>query len=125
MLREGNAVYRIEPKTQRFLLVAGTGEKGYSGDGGPAKKARLSGPKGIACGPDGMIYLADTESHTIRRVDPRSGIISTVLGTGERGDGPDGDPLRCKLARPHGVRFGPRGGLLVADSENHRIRVVR
>jgi sugar lactone lactonase YvrE len=125
VLREGNSVYRIEPKTQRFILIAGTGEKGYSGDGGPARKAKLSGPKGIAHGTDGIVYLADTESHTIRRVDTRSGIITTVLGTGERGDGPDGDPLRCKLARPHGVSRGPRGGLLVADSENHRIRAIR
>ena len=124
VLREGNAVYRIDPKTQRIHHVAGTGEKGYTGDGGPAKEAKLSGPKGIAWAPGGDIYLADTESHTIRKIDLR-GTITTVLGTGQRGDGPEPDPLRCKLARPHGVFVDSKGVLYVGDSEAHRIRVVR
>jgi DNA-binding beta-propeller fold protein YncE len=123
VLREGNAVYRIDPKTQTIHHIAGTGEKGYTGDGGPAKDARLSGPKGIAWSRDG-IYIADTESHTIRKIDSR-GIVTTVLGTGERGDGPETDPLKCKLARPHGVFVDARGVLYVGDSEAHRIRVVR
>jgi DNA-binding beta-propeller fold protein YncE len=122
VLREGNAVYHIDPKAGRIYHVAGTGEKGYSGDGGPAKLAKLSGPKGIACAPDGSLYIADTESHTIRRIDLASGAIRTVAGTGERGDGPDGDPLKCKLSRPHGVFVDSKGVLYVADSESHRIR---
>ena len=125
VLREGNAVYRIDPRTERIHHVAGTGEKGYSGDGGLAKLARLSGPKGIACAPDGAIYIADTESHTIRKIDPESGIITTVVGTGERGDGPNGDPLRCRLARPHGVFVDRAGALYIGDSESHRVRVLR
>jgi hypothetical protein len=56
-------------------------------------------------------------------VDLRTGTIETVIGTGERGDGPDGDPLKCRMARPHGV-FLARGALYVSDSENHRIRLV-
>jgi hypothetical protein len=59
----------------------------------------------------------------IRRVDLRTGTIETVIGTGARGDGPDGDPLACKMARPHGV-FLARGTLYVSDSENHRIRIL-
>jgi hypothetical protein len=65
----------------------------------------------------------DTENHVIRKVDLGSGIISTVLGTGARGDGPDGDPLGCAMARPHGV-FMHLGVLYVTDSENHRIRAL-
>lgn len=124
-LREGNAVYRIDPKQNRIYHVAGTGEKGYAGDGGPAKTAMLSGPKGIAWAPEGALYIADTESHTIRRIDLRSGIITTVAGTGERGDGPDGDPTKCKMARPHGVFVDRRGAVYIGDSEAHRIRLLK
>ena len=124
-LREGNAIYRIDPKTKTIHHVAGTGEKGYTGDGGPAKQAKLNGPKGVAWSPDNSLYIADTESHTIRRIDLKSGTISTVLGTGERGDGPDGDPLKCQTARPHGIFVDRKGVAYVGDSENHRVRVIR
>jgi sugar lactone lactonase YvrE len=123
-LREGNAVFRIAPKTRTLHHLAGTGEQGYSGDGGPARLAKLAGPKGLALA-GRSLYLADTESHTIRRIDLSTGIITTVLGTGARGDGPDGDPLRCQLARPHGVFAASDGSLYIGDSEAHRIRVLR
>jgi sugar lactone lactonase YvrE len=123
-LREGNALFRIAPKTATLHHLAGTGEQGYSGDGGPARRAKLAGPKGLARS-ERHLYLADTESHTIRRVDLSTGVITTVLGTGERGDGPDGDPLRCKLSRPHGIFAARDGTLYVGDSEAHRIRVLR
>ena len=123
-LREGNAIYRIDSKTSTIHHVAGTGEQGYSGDGGPARLAKLSGPKGLAWA-DGTLYVADTESHTIRLIDLKTGIITTVLGVGQRGDGPEPDPLTCKLSRPHGVFADPSGVLYVSDSESHRIRVVK
>jgi len=122
-LREGNAIYRIDRATQTIHHVAGTGTQGYSGDGGPARRATLAGPKGLAYA-GGMLYVADTENHVIRRIDVKSGIITTVLGTGRRGDGPESDPHRCALSRPHGVLAGARGILYVADSEAHRIRVL-
>lgn len=122
-LREGNAIYRVDGKAWTIRHVAGTGQQGYSGDGGPAPLATLAGPKGLALWRD-RLYVADTENHVIREVDLTSGMIRTVLGTGRRGDGPDGDPLRCALARPHGVLVDARGVLYVADSEAHRIRRV-
>ena len=122
-LREGNAVFKIDRRTRRLSRIAGTGETGYSGDGGPAVAAKLNGPKAVAYSPDQSVYIADTESHVIRRIDLKTGTIATVLGTGTRGDGPDGDPLRCALARPHGL-FLSRGVLYVTDSENHRIRAL-
>jgi sugar lactone lactonase YvrE len=125
VLREGNAVYRMDPRAGRIYHVAGTGESGYAGDGGDAKLARLSGPKGIAWAPGGSLYLADTESHTIRRVDLKTGIITTVVGTGKRGDGPDGDARQCLLSRPHGIFVSPEGVVYIADSESHRIRTLR
>ena len=70
----------------------------------------------------GQLYVADTENHVIRRIDLDTGVISTVLGTGQRGDGPEPDPLLCKMNRPHGVFVDSEGRLLVGDSEAHRIR---
>jgi sugar lactone lactonase YvrE len=122
-LREGNAIYRVAPDTGTIHHLAGTGEQGYSGDGGPARVARLSGPKGLACA-RGSLYVADTENHVVRRIDLKTGIITTVLGTGERGDGPEPEPRRCRLSRPHGVLVEAGGILFVGDSEAHRIRVV-
>jgi sugar lactone lactonase YvrE len=123
-LREGNALYRIDSKTGTLHHLAGTGEQGYSGDGGPARLAKLAGPKGLALS-GRSLYVADTESHTVRRIDLETGIITTVLGTGTRGDGPETDPLHCKLSRPHGLFADKDNTLYVADSEAHRIRVLR
>jgi DNA-binding beta-propeller fold protein YncE len=122
-LREGNAIYRIDSRRQTLHHVAGTGEQGYSGDGGQARAATLAGPKGLAWSRDHLL-VADTENHAIRDIDLHTGLIRTVLGTGRRGDGPEGDPLGCALARPHAVLVGPRGVLYVADSEAHRIRIL-
>lgn len=116
-LREGNAVYRMDAKTRAMTRFAGTGVKGYSGDGAAAVWATLSGPKGVACGRDGSVYIADTENHAIRRVR-KDGVIETVRGDGVRGDG-------GRLARPHGVTVGPDGTLYIGDSENNRVLVMK
>jgi sugar lactone lactonase YvrE len=122
-LREGNAVYRVAPGAGTLHHVAGTGQPGHTGDGGPARLATLGGPKGLAVQGDAL-YVADTENHAIRRIELASGRITTVLGTGVRGDGPEPDPLRCALNRPHGVFATADGRLYVGDSEAHRIRVL-
>jgi sugar lactone lactonase YvrE len=124
-LREGNAVYRVDTQAGRYAHIAGTGEKGNTGDGGPAKLAKLNGPKGIAWAPGGSLLLADTENHTIRRIVLKTGLIDTVAGAGERGDGPDGDPQKCKMSRPHGVFVDSKGVLYIGDSEAHRVRMLR
>jgi streptogramin lyase len=124
-LREGNSIYRLDPEAGTIHHVAGTGQKGFTGNGGPAKQATLSGPKGIGVAPDGKVYFADTESHSIRMIDVRKGTIELVAGTGERGDGPEGDPLKCRLARPHGIFVDADGAIFIGDSENHRVRVIR
>jgi len=125
VLREGNAIYRIDPKLKKIYHVAGTGEKGFAGDGADAKVAKLNGPKGISWSPKG-IFIADTENHAIRRIDEKTGVITTIAGTGTRGDGPDGpDPLKCQLARPHGILATHDGTVYIDDSENHRLRAVK
>jgi streptogramin lyase len=123
-LREGNAVYKLDLKTGTLHHIAGTGKKGFTGNGGLAKEATLSGPKGLSIGPDGNVYLADTESHSIRMIDVRRKTIELIAGTGESGDGPDGDPLSCKMSRPHGVFVDRDGRIFIGDSEAHRVRVI-
>jgi streptogramin lyase len=133
-LREGNAILRIDSKTHTYHRVAGTGASGFTGDGGPAlsatfggsatgRAAALAGPKGLALGPDGTIYVADTDSHAVRRIDAKTGTITTILGTGMAGDGPETNPLECKLTRPHAVLF-IGGKLYIADSEANRVRIL-
>ena len=121
-LREGNAVYRVDLTAGVLHHVAGTGTSGYAGNGGPARDALLSGPKGIAVGPDGDVYLADTESHTIRVVRTKTGRIETIVGDGTAGSGPDGVGAKCRLGRPHGVFVDSRGRVYIGDSDNHVVR---
>ena len=121
-LREGNAVYRIDMKKGRFHHVAGTGKKGFTGNGGPAKTATLSGPKGISLDAAGNVWLADTESHSVRMIEMQTGNLELIVGNGKRGDGPDGNPLESQLARPHGIFAAVDGSVYIGDSENHRVR---
>lgn len=124
-LREGNMVYKLDLKAGTIHHVAGTGGKGFTGNGGPAKEATLSGPKGLSIGPNGNVYLTDTESHSVRMIDVKKGTIELIAGTGEKGDGPDGDPFQCKMTRPHGVFVDADGSVFVGDSESHRVHVIR
>jgi len=124
-LREGNAVYKMDLKRGKLHHVAGTGAQGFSGNGGPAKLATLSGPKGLSVGPNGNIYLTDTESHSLRMIDIRKQTLELIAGTGDRGDGPEGNPKSCRMSRPHGVFVASDGSIYVGDSEAHRVRVIR
>ena len=123
--REGNQVLRFDMKAGVIRHIAGTGESGFTGNGGPAKLATLSGPKGIALDAAGNIWLADTESHTVRRIDASTGIIDVVAGTGAAGNGGDGDPLTIAMNRPHGVFVDTDGSVFIGDSEAHRIRRLK
>jgi streptogramin lyase len=124
-LRDGNAIYQIDMTQKIFHHIAGCGKTGFTGNGGPALAAALSGPKGIAVGPDGNIYFTDTESHTVRMINRATGKIELIAGTGQKGDGPDGDASTCSLARPHGIFVDADGAIYIGDTDNHRIRVVR
>ncbi len=123
--REGNQVFCFDRDSRRIQHRAGTGASGLSGDGGPAQLATLRGPKGIAIDRDGNVWLADTENHAVRRIVQTTGRMERMVGTGEIGDGPPGDPLQCKLSRPHGLFCTPDGSVLIGDSQSHRIRVLR
>ncbi len=97
--------------------VAGNGERGFSGDGGPAISASLNQPFGIAVDATDNLYIADRFNHRIRKVSP-GGIISTVAGNGERGFSGDGGPATStSLNRPLGVTVDAADNLYIADTE--------
>lgn len=124
-LREGNAVYRVDMKSGVITHVAGTGERGATRKLAFGKKATFSGPKGISVGPDGTVYLVDTEMHMLLAINPKRETVEPFAGSGQRGDGPDGDALQCRMARPHGVYADADGSVFIGDSEAHRVRVIR
>ncbi|HUS34652.1 MAG TPA: hypothetical protein VM680_04795 [Verrucomicrobiae bacterium] len=121
-LREGNMIYRIKTETHRITRAAGSGKSGFVN--GPAIEATLSGPKGVTTDRNNWVIWADTESHTIRYLDPKQRTVETLVGTGKVGDGKDGEALKCELARPHGVHVDANNVLWIGDSENHRVRKV-
>jgi sugar lactone lactonase YvrE len=120
----GNHVVRMIDTDGVIYTIAGTGEPGYEGDGGPAVSARLDTPSDVAVSPNGIVYIADTNNHAVRRIRP-DGIIDSVAGTGERGFSGDGSAARdARLDRPYGVEVAPNGEVYVADTHNHRVRRV-
>jgi hypothetical protein len=124
-LREGHSVWRFDLDNPVWRHVAGTGSKGYRGDGGPASTSTFNGPKGIAIGPQGNVYVVDTENHAIRKIDVGSGSIQTVAG-GRHGSGGDGGPaVDAGMDRPHGICVSEDGTIFVGDTLNHRVRRIR
>src|SRR5262249_27236973 len=101
---------------------AGTGIAGFSGDLGPATNAQLNGPIGLAVGPDGTLYIADTGNNRVRQVTADGNII-TLAGDGEAAYlGDTGTALTASLNGPTGVTTGPDSRVYVADTSNSRVR---
>ncbi len=125
------AVPSSKPGVRRALgtsytmtTVAGNGESGFAGDGGPAAKAKLTRPCAVAVDHRGNLYIADSGNHRIRKVAP-DGTITTFAGTGEPGfDGDGGPAARAQLNAPYGVSVDRHGQVFVADQQNYRIRKV-
>jgi len=120
----GNVVYKVDPSGQ-LTTVAGNGTEGFSGDGGPATNAALSGPQGVYIDSAGNIFIADSLNDRIREVDAATGIIHTVAGNGNFGFSGDGGPATsAELHSPSGVFGDSAGNIFIADSGNERIREV-
>jgi sugar lactone lactonase YvrE len=104
--------------------LAGTGQAGFAGDGGLAWKAQLNDPTGVAADQANNVYIADHGNHRIRVVRP-NGTIETLAGNGQEGFAGDGSPAReARLSSPWSVAVDCKGGLLIADIGNNRIRVI-
>jgi sugar lactone lactonase YvrE len=120
-----NRVCRVTAGAGILVVVAGTGAAGYSGDGGPARGAKLWGPQDVALAANGDLYVADTRNHAVRLVAAATGVITTVVGTGTAGFAGDGGPAAAALLdAPTSLDVAKSGDLYVADSGNHRIRRV-
>src|SRR5262245_7110470 len=121
----GGRVLRVDDKGT-LTRVAGTGQKGDKGDGGPGLKAEFNGMHSLALAPDGTVYLADTWNNRVRKFDPKTGVVSAFAGTGEKGYGGDGGPaLQAKFGGIYCVALDPRAErLYLADLDNRRIRAI-
>lgn len=122
---EGGRIHRLDT-SGRLTTVAGDGSRGYAGDGGPAAGATFNGMHNIAATPEGDLYISDAWNHVVRRIDARSGIVSTFAGTGEAGFSGDGGPAaKASLHQPICVTLSPANDqLYIADLDNRRIRVI-
>ena len=178
---QNHLIRKVDRATGKISTIAGIGKAGYSGDGGPATEATFRSPHSIALDDRGQLYIADIGNHRIRRIDPKTGIVESICGTGEKklpadGDaaldrpihGPralfvdgrtmwialregnsvwrmnldigtlhhvagtgktgysgDGGPAKdCTFNGPKGIAVGPKGEVVVVDTENQVIRVI-
>jgi sugar lactone lactonase YvrE len=121
-----HCIRRVDAATNVITTLAGRGEAGYSGDGGPAAGARFNEPYGIAVDKAGNVYVADRHNHCVRRVDGSSGIVTTFAGNGLAGfSGDDGAATRAGMVEPNGLALDARNSrLFIADVADHRVRVV-
>ena len=122
--REGNGVRRISPDGILTTIAGAEAVSGYSGDGGPALAATWGAPKAMRCDLEDNVIVVDTENFAVRRIDPRTGIVTTIAGGREGGDGDGGPAVDAGLSRAHGCGIDADGNLYIADTHNNRVRVV-
>ena len=119
------AVRKIDGRKGTILTIAGSGQKGYAGDGGPAASAKLNRPEGIFVDNKQNLYIADSGNHCIRKVDGMTGIINTIAGIGRKGYGGDGGKAKkAILNHPAGVAGDSQGNIYFNDYRNDRIRKI-
>ena len=125
---QNHRVLRLHRDSGQLTTVAGTGVKGYSGDGGPATSAELSEPYEVRFDREGNMFFVEMKNHLVRRVDTTTQRISTVAGAGTAGFSGDGGPAtKAQFKNPHSIALyesGQRRELYIADIANHRIRMV-
>jgi streptogramin lyase len=123
-----NRIRRIDGKTGIITTIAGTGEAGFSGDGGPATAARINTPSFLAVRSDGTVYFIDHDNYRVRKISP-DGIISTVAGTGVPGESGDGGPatsaqFNVGFSDLGALTVAPNGDLFLLETEGRRLRKI-
>lgn len=120
----GHRVRAVDLETGVISTVAGTGEARHSGDGGPALAAALHGPRAVAVGADGALFILERNGNTLRVVEPGTGIIRTIAGNGRKGYSGDGGPaLQATFDGPKEMAL-TETEILIVDTENHVIRRI-
>ncbi len=121
-----NRVRTFDPRTGRIAAFAGTGEKGYAGDGGPAAKALFGGVYCVALDPKGeKLYLADLDNRRIRMVDLQTSLVTTVAGNGAKGVPQEGvEAVKAPLVDPRAVAVDGKGNIYILERGGHALRVV-
>jgi DNA-binding beta-propeller fold protein YncE len=120
-----HCIRKVDLGSGTISTIAGTGKKGYTGDGGPATRATFNEPYAVGIDDEGNLYVADRLNAVIRRIDGKSGIISSIAGTGKKGYSGDGGPAaKAMLREPNDVCLDGKGGLLIADVADWRVRRV-
>lgn len=119
-------IRRVDFGGNMITTVAGNGTAGFGGDGGDPLLASFNSPRDIVFGPDGRLYVADTENDRVRAIDFAANVITTFAGSGVRGfSGDRGPATKARLNRPYGIGFDAGGDLYIADTYNQRIRRVK
>jgi len=123
---DNHRIRKINIATRMVTTIAGTGDPGYSGDGGSALEAQLNFPTDLAVSSSGDLYIADSHNHVIRKIDA-AGIITTVAGTGVAGLSPNGTPATsANLYGSQGITFdNETNTLYIADTYNHQVKKVK
>lgn len=120
-----HVIRRVDLQSGMMTTVAGCGRKGYAGDGGPAAAAELNEPYEVRFDSHGNMVLVEMQNHVVRKVDSKSGIISTLAGNGTAGfSGDDGPATAAQMNQPHSIVLDKENRLYICDIKNHRIRAV-
>src|SRR5215831_14020723 len=120
-----NRVLRLDVRTKTISVIAGNGMKGHSGDGASAKAAQLSAPHEVRFDSKGNIYVAERDSHVVRYIDMKSGLINTAAGNGISGYSGDGGPAnKAQLNQPHSIALDKADNVFICDIVNNRVRRI-
>ena len=122
---QNHRVLRLDLARGELTTVAGSGTKGYSGDGGPAGAAQLNEPYEVRFDKAGNMLFVEMQNQLVRKVDRRAGTISTIAGTGQKGFSGDGGPAtKATFSSPHSIALDAQDNVYIADIGNHRVRRV-
>ncbi len=120
-----HVVRKVDLKSGMMTTVAGCGRKGYSGDGGSATDAQLNEPYEVRFDSHGNMIFVEMQNHLVRKVDGKTGVISTIAGNGKAGfSGDDGPAIASQLNQPHSIALDHEDRLYICDIKNHRVRSV-
>lgn len=124
IIEYAHRLLQVDP-AGKITTICGGQTRGDGGDGGPAAKALLNAPHAIAIGADGAVYIADSLNHRVRRIDPSSGVITTIAGSTKGFAGDNGPADKAQFSGIYCISFSPdKSKLVITDLENRRIRVM-